>query len=399
MTSRRMLAPDAEVVPTGDDRYEVRRRGATVEVAAHHVALLSAFERGATIDDVAASAPDAEVDARRAFLALEAADILVPLGSEDELVWPDRAPVLETLFAAPAFSPEEPVAFAFLGVPYDGGTTSAPGARYGPHAIREASQGMRYSLHPHTGRPLGFADVSRGRMVLEGVWMSDAGDVVLPPGASAVDMRVRVEGAVSGLLGSGAIPVLLGGDHSVTYPALRAFPKTPIGVLHIDAHTDLGSVELDRVHHGNVFRAVLDRLPHVDRVVQVGLRGFVSGAEDQTHARAFPVGMTALSEAGVPAILDAAPDDLPYYLSIDIDAVDPAYAPSTGTPVPGGLTGSQLLAMVEQIGWARRIVGIDLTEVGARASPSDPTGQLAATTLLTAMAAVAGRMKTGLQEV
>ncbi|MEQ9504020.1 MAG: arginase family protein [Deltaproteobacteria bacterium] len=393
-----MLAIDAEVVPLGDGRYEVRRRGEVVVIDATLVPVLATFERGATIATTADAAPGPRAAAERALQALEAANILVPFESEDALVWPDRAPVADTLFGAPRFAPDTPVAFGFLGVPYDGGTTHAPGARYGPESIRAGSHGMVYSLHPHSGQPLGFFDTSSGRTVLEGVWMSDAGDVVVPPGSSSHELFDRVEGAVSELLASGAIPVLLGGDHSITYPALRAFPREPVGIIHIDAHTDLGSVEIDRVHHGNVFRAVLDRLPHVDRVVQVGLRGFLSGAEDQTHPRAFPVGMATLEEAGVSAVLDAAPDDLSYYLSIDIDAVDPAYAPSTGTPVPGGLTSSQLLSLVDRIAWSRRIVGIDLTEVAQRSGPQDPTGQLAATTLLVAMAAVARRMKTALAE-
>jgi agmatinase len=191
------------------------------------------------------------------------------------------------------------------------------------------------------------------------------------------------------------IPLAVGGDHSITYPILRALGKDrPVGLLHIDAHCDTaGTFEGSKFHHGGPFRhAVLDGVLDPERSIQIGIRG---GAEFLWEF-SFESGMTVLhvdevAEMGVRAVVEKAREvigDGPTYVSFDIDGIDPAFAPGTGTPEVGGLTPREALAIVRGIAGAH-VIGADVVEVAPQYDATTNTAHVAAQMLFTELCLVA----------
>jgi agmatinase len=272
----------------------------------------------------------------------------------------------------PSVDEVSPPGVAVLGAPFDGATTYRPGARYGPAGIREASLGLR-SYNPD----LGVAPFAA-------VQVADAGDAAGNP----VDIEAAhaaIHSAAAGLHAASWAVVGLGGDHSVSLPLLRAAAQHhgPLGLVQLDAHTDTwDSYFGSRLTHGTMFRraveeGVLD--PH--RAVQIGLRGSLYGEDDENENealgfRTFPAREFAVD--GVKRALDlvsaAASGDV--YLTVDIDVLDPAFAPGTGTPEIGGLTTRELLELLRGIAaiLGPRLVAGDVVEVSP---PYDPTGATA----------------------
>ena len=276
----------------------------------------------------------------------------------------------------------------FLGIPWDDATSYRSGAREGPSAIRTASRLVRpYNM---------FADVYPFR-VLDTV---DWGDVDPVPGYTD-DTFEHIQAALTPIFAQGIVPFVAGGDHSITFPILRsqkAATKTPVSLIHFDAHFDTwesywGS---KRYTHGTwVKRAYEEGLITKGHVFQVGIRSSLYGAEDVPNNAAI-VDRTFTSEdvdqQGYAPILDhiaKAIGDAPTYVSVDIDVLDPGFAPGTGTPESGGLTSREMIHFVR--GLKRlNVIGFDVVEV---APQYDHTGQvtaLAASNLLyEAMCAVA----------
>ncbi len=263
---------------------------------------------------------------------------------------------------------------AIVGIPYDGGTSYRPGARHGPRHIREQS-----SLIRNYNPVLAVAPFERLRV-------ADYGDVDVAP-ISIERTFEAIEREVDGIASAGAAPLGVGGDHSVTLPVLRALRRRhgPLGLVHFDAHPDTWDEYGGSRHfHGSTFRrAVEEGLVDGRRVVQVGIRGPVRGPGDfDFHAeRGLEViRIEEVKEAGL-AAASARLGRLrggPVYCSFDIDAVDPAYAPATGTPEVGGLTAYEAVALVRALrGLA--LVGADVVEVSP---PYDGPGQV--TSLLAA---------------
>jgi agmatinase len=296
--------------------------------------------------------------------------------------------------------------FALLGIPLDEGTSNRPGARFGPRAVRAAS-----TLYSYEGGPELF-DIELGRTILRGARVIDAGDVPIEPSAGTANRR-EISGAVRRAREAGALPVCVGGDHSVTPSILRAWAPEPATgasdpvpeladgsaagaatplrpfLVHLDTHMDFDSY-LPRHAHGTPVRIALEeRL--VAGVVQVGVRGLNSGQADWEEAQAKGVRVVTaagLRRGGPELVLDCVPPGAPLYLSIDIDAFDPSTAPGTGTPEPGGLTyqeGKDLLRLLAGHG---RVTGIDLVEVNPLYDHGEITAVLAARLLLDVMGAV-----------
>lgn len=276
----------------------------------------------------------------------------------------------------------------FLGVPFDGGTTYQPGARLAPFQIRRVSallQGW------HAGHKLAVFD--RAPAV-------DGGNVVFPP-FHAGRMRERVEAEVTAVAAVGVVPFVVGGDHSVALPAMRALARVhgPLAVVHVDAHLDQSGPETwgEPFHHGTPLRhALTEGLVAPGQLHQVGLRGpwgeEADGALAATHGARL-VGADELARRGVEAValeIRQAVGERPVYLTFDVDAVDPAFAPGTGTPVPGGLTSREALALVRALAGVR-LVGMDLVEVCPALDHADLTAHLAAHLLFEGLALVALR--------
>jgi agmatinase len=275
---------------------------------------------------------------------------------------------------------------ALLGVPFDGGATYRPGARLAPWEVRRASALLQGH---HAGH--GLDPLARTAAV-------DAGNVVFPP-FDAAAVRAAVEASVGAILAAGAVPFVVGGDHSIALPALRAVAARhgPVAVIHVDAHLDTSGPEVwgDAWHHGTPLRHALDeRLVAPMQLHQIGLRGPLGGPRDLDVGAAHGArvhGADEVAERGVRTVMRevlASVGDLPVYLSFDVDAVDPAFAPGTGTPVPGGLTSREALQLVRSLAGAR-LVGMDVVEVCPPYDHADATSQLAAHLLFEGLAVAA----------
>jgi agmatinase len=263
---------------------------------------------------------------------------------------------------------------ALMGIPYDGGTSYRTGAREGPRRVREQSSLIRpwnpvLQVHP-----------------FERLRVADCGDVDVVP-ISIEGTFGAIERAMDRVIAAGAAPLAVGGDHSVTLPILRSVARRhgPLGLVHFDAHPDTWDEYFgSRYFHGTTFRrAVEEGLLDTRRVVQIGIRGPLYGPDDFAfHARhgLEAIRIEDVKERGVGWVVERLRrlEGGPVYCSFDIDAVDPAYAPATGTPEVGGLTSYEALCLVRALA-ALHLVAADVVEVSP---PYDGPGQI--TSLLAA---------------
>ncbi len=260
---------------------------------------------------------------------------------------------------------------AIVGVPLDIGTSNRNGTRYGPRQIRAESVLVR---------PYGMATRAAP---FDSFQVADTGDVALNPYNLEKSIRI-IEEHYNGLLGHGAIPVSLGGDHTVALPILRAVARKhgPVGLVHVDAHADVNDEMFgERITHGTIFRrAIEEGLVDPRRMVQIGLRATGYAADDFDWARAQGARVVQAEECwhrSLAPLMDevrqALGGERPVYLSFDIDGLDPSVAPGTGTPEPGGLSGAQGLEIIRGC-HGLNLVGCDLVEVSP---PYDTTGNTA----------------------
>jgi agmatinase len=275
------------------------------------------------------------------------------------------------------------------GAPFDGGTTFRPGARFGPRGVRNASALTR-GFHP-------VQDVE----IFEHLRCADGGDILCVP-MSIERTLENIRARSAEILAAGAMPAIVGGDHSVSLGVLRALHAVhgPLGLIHFDAHSDTyGPAWGIDLHHGTVFRnAAEEGLLRGGDVIQIGIRGPFTATSDLDTARALGFRIVTVDEvkrglSGVEAELSTLAGRGPFYVSFDLDALDPAYAPGTGTPVPGGLTSYEALSLVRAL-VGIRIVGCDLVEISPDHDPTGNTSLLAAT-LLTEMLATHARTQRG----
>ena len=277
--------------------------------------------------------------------------------------------------------------FGFAGVPWDGGTTNRPGARHGPRQVRDSSSMIR-STHP-IWRRSPYANHN----------CADLGDVPVNP-ADLDDSLKRVEAFYRKLSRDGIVPITAGGDHLIALPILRGLVQEPVGMIQFDSHTDLyrGYFGGYRYTHGTPFRrAVEEGLLDPRRTVQIGLRGSMYDTEDIDFGQAQGVRMVMveeLMERGAAEVMREARSIVgtdPIYVSFDIDFVDPAYAPGTGTPEIGGPTSFQALQAVRGL-MGTNIIGADMVEVSPPFDPSGGTALIGATVMFELLCAMtAGR--------
>lgn len=270
---------------------------------------------------------------------------------------------------------------AVLGIPYDMGTQYRSGARFGPRAIREASTLFSFG---HGGAYDHEDDVTY--LPLDEVRIVDVGDADMIHTDTA-SSHANAELAVRRILGRGALPVVLGGDHAVNIPCIRAFAAHgPIHIVQIDAHLDFVDVRHGvREGHGNPMRRASEEA-HVSGLTQVGIRN-VSSTAREGYAEARKRGSTILSvrqarKLGAAGVLAKIPAGSRYYVTIDIDGFDPSIAPGTGTPSHGGFLYYEVMEILQGLAKQGNVVGIDLVEVAPAYDPSGITGFLAAQVLL-----------------
>jgi agmatinase len=286
-----------------------------------------------------------------------------------------------------------------IGAPFDGGTSHRPGTRFGPGAIRMTDylehDGSRPSLALRT-------DGLRDLRVL------DAGDVEMPPGDIMTSLRV-LEEAVQTVTSSGAIPLVLGGDHSIAFPDAKGVANVlghgRVSMIHFDAHADTGDIQFGSLWgHGQPMRRLIESgALRGDRFLQIGLRGYWPPPDTldwmaQQRMRSYEmseIGERGLSTCLTEAFAIATDECDGVFLSVDIDVCDPGHAPGTGTPEPGGLTARQLLDAVRRICLELPVAGIDVVEVSPPYDHADITAALANRVVLEALCAIARRRQGG----
>ncbi|MFQ5571452.1 MAG: agmatinase [Rhodothermales bacterium] len=284
---------------------------------------------------------------------------------------------IPTFMRAPLITDPAALEIAMIGVPYDGAVTNRPGARHGPREIRNASSMMR-STHP-TSR-LNPYDLCQ---------IGDAGDVPFTGVYEVEAAHEDITRFFARYHQAGVVPLAAGGDHSITLPIFRALAAAgPIGMIHVDAHTDTWDAFMGcKFNHGAPFRrAVEENLLDPTRTVQIGIRGAQNAMEgwDFSHDTGMRViFMDEFARLGVEAVIAEARrvvGDGPTYISFDIDSLDPAFAPGTGTPEIGGLTTLEAQTLLRGLR-GLHLVGADVVEV---APPYDASGitALAGATLM-----------------
>ncbi|GMB82464.1 agmatinase [Shinella zoogloeoides] len=288
-----------------------------------------------------------------------------------------------TFMRLPTASPDQ-VDIAVVGVPFDGGTTNRPGARHGPREVRNQSSLVR-RVHHVTGKsPFDLARIA------------DCGDVSVSP----LDLSGALD-AISAFFAdirrAGVRPLAIGGDHLVTLPILRGLADKPLGLIHFDAHSDTYDEFFgNRYNHGTPFRrAIEEGLLDPKRMIQIGIRGSISSADNYDFARAAGIRIVFIEEfmdRGVDSVMAEARSivgDSATYVSFDIDALDPSFAPGTGTPEIGGITTYQAQKIVRALA-GLDIAGADLVEVSPPLDPSGMTALTGATLLFELLCVMAG---------
>jgi agmatinase len=281
-----------------------------------------------------------------------------PVGPVDATVVP-RFAGIATFARLPTIDQVPQWDIAVVGVPFDGGTTYRPGARFGPGAVRQGSRLLR-PYHPE----LESLPFELGQVV-------DAGDISCSPFDIEAAV-VQIEASADALLSGGGRLVAVGGDHTIALPLLRSTAKRhgPLALVHFDAHLDTWDTYFgQRFTHGTPFRRAWEEgLLVREHSAHVGLRGPLYGSGDLADDAA--MGFLQISTAdvarhGTEAIIERLVErvgDAPLYVSVDIDVLDPAHAPGTGTPEAGGLTSRELLAMLRGLDQLA-LVGGDVVEV------------------------------------
>ncbi|AXI49091.1 agmatinase (plasmid) [Sulfitobacter sp. SK012] len=268
---------------------------------------------------------------------------------------------------------------AILGAPFDFGTQWRPGARFGPRGVREAS--MLFSFG-HAGAYDHEDDVT----YLEKARIVDLGDADIIH-TDTINSHKNIEFGVRKILGAGALPVVIGGDHSVNIPCINAFSDFgDIHLVQVDAHLDF----VDERHgvrfgHGNPMRRAVEK-DYVTGLSQFGIRNVSSTAKEgynDARSRGSDIlSVRQIRKLGVEAVAARVPADVDIYLTIDIDGFDPSIAPGTGTPSHGGFLYYEVLELVAILAKRQRIVGIDLVEVAPDYDHTGSTTTLAAQLLL-----------------
>lgn len=265
---------------------------------------------------------------------------------------------------------------AIVGIPMDLGVTNRAGSRLGPRAVRAVERIGPYE-HVLKVAPFGEARVA------------DVGDLPMASRYSLEGCHADIESYIGRIVAAGATPLSIGGDHSISLPILKAVGRDrPVGMIHIDAHCDTsGEYEGTKFHHGGPFRqAVLEGVLDPDRTVQIGIRGGGEYLWEFSYASGMTVihaeEAVAMGFEAVIARARAVVGDGPTYLSFDVDSLDPAFAPGTGTPEAGGLQTREALQILRGL-TGLDLVGGDVVEVAPQYDATTNTAQAAAQVMFT----------------
>ena len=295
------------------------------------------------------------------------------IGQVDATVVPRFAGVA-TFARLPRSDEVEKADIAVVGIPFDAGTSYRPGARFGPAHIRESSRLLRPYNPAQDASPFALAQVV------------DAGDIAVNP--FNIELAVeQIEAGIDELIEDGKRLVTLGGDHTIAYPILKSLHKKhgPITVIHFDAHLDTWDTYFGApLTHGTPFRrASEEALIDLGSCLHVGIRGPLYAETDLSDDKRLgfevvtSVDMDAVGVAGVIERMLARVGNKPVYVSIDVDVLDPAFAPGTGTPEMGGLSSREMLALIRSLD-SVNLIGADIVEVSPQYDSAQITGFAAA---------------------
>jgi agmatinase len=305
-----------------------------------------------------------------------------------------------TFAGVPSGDLDDPASYAgaqavIVGAPFDGGTSHRPGTRFGPLAMRTTD------YLPHDGmRP----SLALGIDPLVELGVVDVGDVEMPSGDTELSLA-RLEAAVNRIAEAGAVPIILGGDHTIALPDVTGVARHVgwgrVSVVHFDAHADTADTQFGSlVGHGTPMRRLIESgAARGDRFLQIGLRGYWPEGETldwmaAQHMRSYE--MSELVNRGIDACLTEAfaiaTDQCDaVFLSVDVDVVDPGSAPATGTPEPGGLTPRQLLDAVRRVAMELPLAGVDIVELAPPYDHAEVTAYLGNRIVLEALSGIAWR--------
>ena len=278
---------------------------------------------------------------------------------------------------------------ALIGVPFDQGTFGRPGARYGPDAVRDAPRAYSYAdPYGQQKEAEGFFDVDVEDELLRGVTMADCGNITIVP-SEVVQNFEKLTTVVEKVVERGSFPVVVGGDHAITFPVVRGLSKfAPLNIVHFDAHLDYThDVQGVLLTHGSPIRRCRE-LPFVGHITSAGIRA----ARRKPYEEAIRDGSLIIStgrfrELGPQGVVDLIPRGENLYITLDIDVMDPSQAPGTGTPEAGGLYYHELRDCLVALVNNANLVAFDLVEVAPPYDSSEVTIQMAARFIVDILAA------------
>lgn len=276
----------------------------------------------------------------------------------------------------------------FLGIPYDAGNSWRPGTRFGPREVRTHS--VRYSTWGGANQA-GYWDINQKKRFLEGIRIVDCGDVDVA--YYDIDRNMaKITESVTAMLDRNVFPVIVGGDHSVTYPVIRAFERfAPLDIIQIDAHLDwVDHVDGIRYANGSPMRRAMEH-DYTRNMVQWGIRDVRSREHEFDTATAKGsqvVTRQQIREAGVQKTLESMPPLGNVYVTIDIDGLDPSIAPGTGSPTVDGLLYHETRALLQGVAARSNVVGFDVVEVNPMIDLNGQTCLLTATLILEFLGAI-----------
>ena len=278
---------------------------------------------------------------------------------------------------------------AFIGMPFDQGTLGRPGARYGPDAIRDAPRAYAYTdLYGRQQEAEGFFNIEAGDELLRGVTMADCGNIATIPSNVHRNFDALTQ-AVEKVAERGAFPVVVGGDHAITYPVVRGLSRfAPLNIVHFDAHLDYSHDYRGELYtHGSPIRRCRE-LPFVRHITSVGIRtARRQPYEDSQRDGSLIITTSQFRQLGPQGVVDRIPRGENLYITLDIDVMDPSQAPGTGTPEIGGLFYQEmrdcLVALIAQ----SNLIAFDLVEVAPPYDSSELTSQLGAAFIIDMLAA------------
>jgi agmatinase len=384
------LVLESEDPNTGDKTIFNNMTGMRAQLSVPTMSLLKLFEKPRTILEVVDRLANLDVSAETSLHAhlemLVSQTILLQGDGDDEL----RVSVAladsdlvsaqqQTFVGAPAakITEVETGSIALCGVGVDFATTGKSGAKLGPAVLRRVSTGLlTYDRDIFTGNNQGWYNTDLGRTILTGARLQDVGNVSHKLSEPPHLFYERLNAVARSLCSDGALPVIIGGDHSLTAPVVEAVAETideSVVVVQFDAHTDLAEwVPESTHHHGNVMRRMLHTCEKAE-LLQLGIRGFAGNLDDDVRRKTFS---QASIDDDIETVLSNLPSGRRCYLTIDTDVLDPAFAPGTGTPVPMGMHPRQLLQIAERLVVQNQIVGLDIVELCPSEDRNDMTSSL-----------------------